>query len=278
MSDYLVPAALTCCFVKYLSLNKYVRFIPECDDLNVIQIVLWQHPNLPSACQRLYCTLHILFCSILLLTSVTLIIVVPLLACNFISDVMTPDFPLHEESCCAQYYNAATQGIAPNATVCMWFRFYSGTKLPTVYHRLYCNLRVLFCSILLLPPAASYATACFLMQFCYFSDDRHSDCPGLLFMSNAAWGVLLCPLRYGSQSGFSAPLCHRLGTSRPFIVDAQGNCAFRCWRTGQLCFANRFQQAQVRSLPFQDQAMLYICPDYSYHTTWCNHKWDSLQV
>ena len=99
----------------------------------------------------------------------------------------------------------------------------SQTALQSTY-----SITALFCSILLLAPVATYASACCPMRFCYLFDIRPSDCPSLRFVSNAAWGVLLCPVQHGNQSGYSAPQCRGLGASGPF----------RCSCTGPLCFAN----------------------------------------
>jgi len=147
----------------------------------------------------LYCNLLILFCSILLLAPVAVTVVVPLLAfwCGYA--LAAPNLP----SACHRLYTS-THSVLQSA--------YS------VLHHLVACTSCSYCRC---------ATACFLMRLCSFSDVRHSDFSRLRFMSNAAWGVLLCPVRHDSQSGYSAPLCHGLGPSRPFNVHAQDDCALQ---------------------------------------------------
>ncbi|DBA91597.1 TPA: hypothetical protein ACH3X1_003206 [Trebouxia sp. C0004] len=59
---------------------------------------------------------------------------------------------------------------------------------------------------------------------------------------------LACPTLHDSQSGYSASLGHGLGTSRPFIVYAQGDCALQV-----------FSQAQLITLPLQGHNICDAC-------------------
>ena len=175
MSGSLIPAALTCC----CKFTKPLWFKRDSD-------CALAAANLPSACHRLYCSLLILFCSILLLASIALITAVPLLALS----LMSRSLIFHVKHCLRSLaVSIATWQPVRVWRQLRWFARDSGCALapnmPPAYQRLYYSLRILFCSILLLAPVTSYATACFLMRFCSVSD-VHSDCPSLRFVSNYA--------------------------------------------------------------------------------------------